>query len=149
MPLPRIFRFAFPFVALAGAAFLLSGCHRRCGWRHNTQDKADWVAKKVASELGLDAAQKAKLDTLKADLLNKQADFRALHAGLKELLIGEIRSGSIDTAKLNQGLEAREAQMKALRAFLVADFAEFHAILTPAQREKLAAKLEAMDRHCR
>jgi Spy/CpxP family protein refolding chaperone len=145
----RFFRIAFPLAALAGAVFLLSGCHRRCGWHHSPQEKADWIAKKVASELGLDAAQKAKLDTIKAALLARQADFRAVHAGFKDLLIGQIRASAVDTAKLTQGLEEREAKIKELRGFLVAEFAEFHAMLTPAQREKLAAKLEAMDRRCR
>jgi Spy/CpxP family protein refolding chaperone len=145
----RFFRFAFPVVALAGAAFLFAGCQRRCGWRHDPQHRADWIAKKVASELGLDAAQKAKLDTIKAALLARQADFKAVHAGFKDLLIGQIRAGSVDTAKLNQGLDERAAKMKELRGFLVAEFAEFHAMLTPAQREKLAAKLEGFDRHCR
>lgn len=145
----RFFRFAFPVVALAGAAFLLSGCHRRCGWHHDPKEKADWIAKKVASELGLDAAQKARLDTIKAAVLARQADFRAVHAGLKDLLIGQIRASAVDTAALSKGLEDREAKIKELRGFLVAEFAEFHAILTPAQREKLAAKLEGMGSRCR
>jgi periplasmic protein CpxP/Spy len=145
----RFFRFAVPVVALAGAAFLLSGCHRRCGWHRSPEERADWVARKIASELGLDAAQKAKLDTVKAALLARQSDFKAVHAGLKDLLIGQIRSASVDTAALDKGLEEREAKMKELRAFAVAEFAQFHAILTPAQREKLAAKLEKMGRHCR
>jgi periplasmic protein CpxP/Spy len=145
----RFFRFAVPVVALTGAAFLLSGCHRRCGWQHSPQERADWAAKKIASELGLDAGQKAKLDTIKAALLAREADFKAVHAGLKEMLIGQIRAGSVDSAALDKGLEEREAKMKDLRGFVIAEFAEFHALLTPAQREKLAAKLEKMDHHCR
>jgi Spy/CpxP family protein refolding chaperone len=145
----RIFRFAFPVLAVAGAAVLLSGCHRRCGWHHDPQQKADWIAKKVASELDLDAQQKAKLDAIKAALLARQADFRAVHAGLKDVLLGQLRASSVDTAKLNQALDEREAKIKELRGFLVGEFSEFHAMLTPAQREKLAAKLERMDRRCR
>jgi hypothetical protein len=38
--------------------------------------------------------------------------------------------------------------MKELRGFLVGEFAGFQSMLTPAQREKLAAKLEKMDRRC-
>ncbi len=148
MLLRRIFRFAVPVVALVGAACLLSGCHRRCGWRHDPEQRANWIAKKVASELGLDAAQKAKLDTIKSALLARQGDFKALHAGLKDLLIGQIRASAIDTGKINQALDEREAKMKELRGFVVGEFAEFHAILTPAQREKLAAKLEKLDRRC-
>ena len=144
----RFFRFAFPIAALAGAAFLFSGCHRRCGWRHSPEQRADWVAKKIASELDLDASQKARLDTLKAEILAKRSDFHAVHAGLKELVIGQIRASSVDTGKITQALEEREAKTKELRGFVVEEFASFHAILTPAQREKLAAKLEKWDRRC-
>ena len=145
----RFIRFAFPIAALAGTAFLLSGCHRRCGWHHSPEKRADWVARKISSELDLDAAQKAKLDTIKAAILARRSDFRAVHAGMKDILLGQIRAGAVDTSKLAQAFEEKEAKMKELRGFLVAEFAEFHAMLTPAQREKLAAKLEGWDRRCR
>jgi uncharacterized membrane protein len=145
----RIFRFAFPVLAITAGALFLTGCHRRCGWNSSPEEKANYTAKKVAGELGLNAEQKIKLDKIKADLLARKADFQAVHGGFRDLLLGQIRSASVDTAKLNQGLEEREAKMKDLRGFLVAEFAEFHAMLNPDQREKLASKLERMGRHCR
>lgn len=143
----RFFRFAIPVLAITAGAVFLSGCHRgHCGWGGSPEKKADHIAKKIAKELDLTADQKAKLDKIKGDILARKGEFTAVHAGLKETLLGQIRASSVDQGKLNQGLEDREAKIKELHGFMVAEFAEFHAMLDPAQREKLATKLE---RHCR
>jgi periplasmic protein CpxP/Spy len=147
MSVRRIFRFALPVVAITAGALFLAGCRgRHCGWNSSPEEKANHISKKIAKELDLTADQKSKLDKIKGDILARKADFSALHAGLQQTLLGQIRSASVDQAKLNQGLEDREAKMKDLRGFMVAEFAEFHAMLNPDQREKLASKLE---RHCR
>lgn len=146
----RFFRYAFPLAALAAGALAISGCgHHRCGWSKSPEEKADHIAKKLASELDLSADQKLKLDKIKLDLLGRKGDFLAVHAGMKDMLLGQLRAGSVDTAAINKGLEDREAKMKDMRGFLVSEFSEFHAMLTPAQREKLAVRLEKMGRHCR
>ncbi len=143
----RFFRIAFPVVAVAAGAFMLAGCHgRNCGWSSSPEKKADYIAKRVAKELDLTAEQKTKLDKIKSDILARKGEFTAVHAGLRETLMGQIRSTSVDTSKLNQALEDREAKIKELRGFMVAEFAEFHAMLDSTQREKLASRLES---HCR
>lgn len=143
----RFFRFAFPVIAITAGAIFLSGCHRgHCGRNASPEKKADHIAKKIAKELDLTPDQKTKLDKIKADILARKGEFTAVHAGLQETLMGQIRSPSVDQSKLNQSLEDREAKIKELRGFMVAEFAEFHAMLDSTQREKLATKLE---RHCR
>ena len=49
----------------------------------------------------------------------------------------------MDTGRLNRDMEQRAAKARELHAFLAAKFAEFHAVLEPAQREKLAARVES------
>lgn len=143
----RMLRFAFPVLAVAAGALFLTGCkHGHCGRNSSPEEKIEHMTKKLSKELDLNADQKAKLDKIKGDLLARKADFQAVHGGFHELAIGQIRAGSVDQAKLNQSLEEREAKFKELRSFMVAEFAEFHAMLDPAQREKLASNLE---RHCR
>jgi uncharacterized membrane protein len=149
MMVRRFFRYAFPLAALAVGALALSGCHRSCGWKSTPEEKANHIAKKLASELDLSSEQKLKLDKIKLDLLGRKGEFQAVHAGMKDMLLGQLRSGSADTAAINKGLEDREAKLKEMRGFLVAEFAEFHAMLNPDQREKLAVRLEKMGRHCR
>jgi Spy/CpxP family protein refolding chaperone len=143
----RIFRFALPVLALTAGAILFSGCHRNhCGWGSSPEKKADRIAKHIAKELDLTAEQRTKLDKIKADILARKGEFTAVHAGLRETLLGQIRAAAVDTSKLNAGLDDREAKIKELRGFMVAEFAEFHAMLDSTQREKLASKLE---KHCR
>jgi len=150
MMVRRFFRYVFPLAALAAGALALSGCHHRCcGWKSTAEDKANHIAKKLASELDLSADQKLKLDKIKLDLLGRKGEFQAVHAGMKDLLLGQLRAGSVDTSAVNKGLDDREAKMKEMRGFLVAELAEFHAMLNPAQREKLAVRLEKMAGHCR
>lgn len=147
MLIRRLFRFrSTPLLALtAGLAgfLLLAGCRGpHCGWNASAEEKADKVAGRIAKELDLNADQKSRLDAIKKDLLARKADFSALHQGMRMEALGQLRSGTVDADRLNRSLEDHEAKAKELRAFLVAKFAEFHAMLEPAQREKLAAHIE-------
>lgn len=143
----RIARFAFAPLLLVGlGALFLGGCRGRCGWHSSPEERADRIAKRIASKLDLNAQQRAGLDKIKTDILARRADFKAMHGGFKEELAAQFRAGSIDKTKLNASLQAREAKEQELRAFLVDELAEFHALLDSTQRAKLAAKIES---HCR
>lgn len=140
----RIFRFAPAILAVTAGALFLAGCNRHCGWHSKSpEEKAEKVTKRIASELDLNEAQRAKLDAIKDDILAHKADFGSLREGFRGEMLGQIRAESVDAAKLNGDLEQREAKAKELRAFMVAKFAEFHAILEPAQRERLASRIES------
>lgn len=150
MMIRRLFRFTPVALVVAAGAFLMAGCHRpHCGWGGTPEEKADKVAGRLAKHLDLDEAQKSRLDAIKNDLLARKGDFQALKEGFHAEALSQIRSGSVDVDKLNADLSDREAKARELRAFLVAKFAEFHAILEPAQREKLAARLEKHHKDCR
>lgn len=150
MIIRRLFRFTPAVLAVTAGALLLAGCHRRhCGWHASPEEKADKVAGRIARALDLNADQKARLDAIKADILSRKADFRSLKEGFHEEALAQVRAGSVDAEALNRSLEGREAKARELRAFLVAKFAEFHAILDPAQREKLAARIEKHMKDCR
>jgi hypothetical protein len=142
-------RFAFPFLAVAAGALLLSGCHGHHGRHGSPEDKAEWITRRLAKELDLTEAQKSRLDKVKGDVLARKDDFRALHAGFHQDVLSQLRAGSVDEAGLNRSLEEREAKVREMRTFLVSEFAEFHGILDAGQREKLAARLESMGRRCR
>lgn len=150
MTIRRLFRFAPAVLVVAAGAFLMAGCrHPHCGWGGSPEEKADKVAGRLAKELGLTEAQKSRLDAIKNDVMARKGDFKALKEGFHAEAVAQIRAGSVDVDKLNADLSEREAEAKELRAFLVAKFAEFHAILEPAQREKLAQRLEKHHKDCR
>jgi hypothetical protein len=151
MLIRRIARIAFaPLLIVAAGAFFLGGCRGgRCGWHASAEDKANHIVKRIGKELDLNAQQKAGLEKIKADVLARRKDFEAMHGGFKEELVAQLRSGQVDKAKLNQSMQAREAKEQEIRAFLVDEFAEFHALLDSSQREKLASRVESLSRRCR
>lgn len=150
MLIRRLFRFSPAVLAVAAGAFLMAGCrHHHCGWNASPEEKAAKVTHRIAKELDLSDAQKSSLEAIKNDVLARKADFSSLKEGFHAEALAQIRAGSVDVDKLNADLSDREAKAKELRAFLVTKFAEFHAILEPAQREKLAARLEKHHKDCR
>lgn len=149
MVVRKMFKFVPALMVVAAGTLLLAGCHRgHCGWS-TPEEKAEKVTKRLAKELDLSEPQRAKLDALKDDVLSRKADFKAIKDGFHGLMLGQLRAGSVDQALVNQDLETREAKAEEMRAFLVSKLAEFHAILEPAQREKLAARLESRMKDCR
>lgn len=146
----RLFRFAPAVLAVTAGALLFAGCRgHHCGWKASPEEKAERVAGRLAKELDLNDTQKAKLDGIKNDLLARKGDFSALKEGFHGEVLKQMRAGAVDANQLNLDLEQREAKAKELRALLVAKFAEFHAILGPAQREKLASRVEKHWQDCR
>ena len=135
-------------VSIFGILFLgtilFSNCHHRpYGFFHGShQKKADWITKRIAKELKLNDQQKAKLDQIKNEVLAKHGDFKEIHNGMYEAFLTEVKSESANQDKLNQLFLDREAKMKEMRSFMIEKFAEFHEILTPGQRAKLAEKME-------
>jgi Spy/CpxP family protein refolding chaperone len=150
MMVRRFFRFLPALAVVAAGTVFLAGCrHGHCGWGGTPEQKAEKVAKRIASELDLNESQRAKLDVIKDDLLARKDDFRSLREGFHGLLVGQMRSNAVDQSAMNGDIEQREAKAKELRAFLVQKFAEFHAVLEPAQRERLAARMEKHMQDCR
>lgn len=146
----RMFRYAPAFAALAAGALLLGACHpRHCAWHASPEEKADKAVKRIASHLDLDETQRARLVGIKNDLFSRKGDFAALKEGLPALILEQVRAAEMDTAVLNRDLESREAKARELHSLVVAKLAEFHAVLTPAQREKLAAHIESHLEECR
>ncbi len=143
----RFCRIAFPLLAITAGALFLAGCRgRHCGWHSSPEQKADHIVKRIGKELNLTPEQKTKLDKIKVEVLSRKADFQSIHAGMREVFLTQLRAPKVDEAKLNQGLEDREAKIKELRGFLVTEFAEFHDLLDSTQREKLASHIEG---YCR
>jgi Spy/CpxP family protein refolding chaperone len=132
-------------VVLAGC-LMAAGCHggHFCGIGKSPQDRMNWMADKLAKELSLNADQKVKLDAIKAELLKKKDEFKADRKAVQAEIKSQILSDKIDQEKLNQLFAGRQPQREEMRKLLIAKFAEFHAILTPAQRTKLAELLEKL-----
>ena len=136
---------------VAVLSFITAGCVRHCS---SPEKKAQWAANRIKKKLKLNDEQAKTVDKIKEEILAKKADFESLKEGLHKDFLEQIKSDSFDETKINQVLESKERKFKELRLFLVDKAGEFHAILTPEQREKLAKKAEKMHkrhsrRHCK
>lgn len=122
-------------VLLAGLVpFFFTGC----GCLHRGPEaKANWAVKRISSKLDLNKEQKAKLESIKNEILAKRQGWQAQGKSLKTDLVAQIRSDKIDQAKVRE-LVGENASKREMREFFIAKFAEFHAVLNPEQREKLA-----------
>ena len=138
----------FPLLLILGAgSVLFAGC-RHCG-RGDPRQRADKLVDKLQGKLDLTPDQTVQVRKLAHEIADTLGAFRGMHEGLHGDFLAQLRAATVDTAALNDTLSRREARFHETRLFLVGKFAEFHALLTPAQREKLADYLEKHKRgHC-
>lgn len=129
-----------------GASFFVDGCRSRQDHGDYSEKHADRVVEMVSDKLDLTQSQKATLENVKRDLLAKKDQMKALRSGLVNEFVEQIKSENFNKEKLNQSLEQREASFKEIRALVVTKMGEFHAVLTPEQRVKLAESLSRYSR---
>ncbi len=136
----------FAFVV---GAFFMSGCHRRASVFHRAspEKRAEWVVKRLSSELDLNENQKKEVNRIKDEILAKRKDFKVDHQQMYETVLSQVKGESVDEARLNQLFQDKETQFKEMRGFMISKFAEFHKVLTPVQREKLASKMNEFHDH--
>ncbi len=129
--------------------FFMSGCRRHaCSFHRATPEKrAEWMVKRISSELDLNDSQKKEVNRIKDEILAKKKGYKNDHHQMYEAVLAQVKGESVDEALLNQLFQDKEAQFKEMRGFMISKFAEFHKILTPAQREKLAKKMNEFHEH--
>ncbi len=125
---------AFFLLGVAG----LAGCRR-----HAPDQKAAFMVDYVAETLDLDANQRAHLDQIKDELLEKGLQMRADKAAMHSELITQLRGEEIDQDRLKSMVKDHGVKLEALIDLAIERLAEFHKTLKPEQREKLVAKLES------
>jgi Spy/CpxP family protein refolding chaperone len=133
-----------------GATLLFFNCRGGCG-RHGDMDphkRADKIVGRMEKELGLTTDQAARVKKLAYGIADSmQARWRgAMPVGAHGEMLKQLRAESVDTAALNKDMSDRAAEFQQRsaerHAMMIRTFVEFHDILTPEQRNKLAVFLE-------
>jgi len=126
---------------VALAALTLAGCY------HTPEQRAEYMVKHMTSELGLNDAQKARLESIKDEFLARRAGM----AKLREETVKEanvlMRSSEIDKARLSALVDKTQTQANDAIRFFTEKFTEIHDMLTPEQREKLVKHMEEYMEH--
>jgi uncharacterized membrane protein len=95
------------------------------------------LLRRIGASPDQERAVRAELDALSEAFLALRADARPLRGDLADLLA----SPALDAARVREKIDARLANLEALRARVAEAIARVHAVLDPAQRERLAAML--------
>jgi Spy/CpxP family protein refolding chaperone len=108
------------------------------------------ITNRIAAKLDLTESQKADLEEMVAAFAEKakamHADHESRHAEMAEL----IRQETINQEMVDQMIAEKFDRMKEMTNFAVAQLIDFHATLTPEQREKIAQHMEEhASRKCR
>ncbi len=102
----------------------------------------EWVADKLTSKLDLDEAQIAKLNSIKSELVAKHKELKPKRDAWMTEVISQIRKDSVDVKSLDKLSSEQDSRHVEMRKLFQAKMIEFHAVLKPEQREKLADLVE-------
>ena len=122
---------------LISGVSLFSGCRR-----HSHGHKAEFMVDYISETLDLSENQQAQLNQIKDQVMTKARQMHADNESMREELIAQLRSEEIDEVRVKAVIAEHRAQMDEVVDLVVDRLAEFHRTLTPAQKEKLVAKIE-------
>ena len=78
----------------------------------------------------------------------KHAQMHANHEDMRTVLFNELRKDQLTADDIKQVFESRRPAFEEMLTVISEGIADFHAVLTPEQREKLVADLEAHKGGC-
>ena len=128
----------FPVILLAGT-YLMTSCRA-----HSPEERAEWVSKRIVSQLDLDAAQQTKLAAVKTEWVAFQISQREIRRGRLSELSAAIESGKLDAARVTAMMDDGIKAMRKESPRLIALVSDLNASLNAAQRATLAKKIEQL-----
>ncbi len=131
-------------VVIALMAGVFVGCGHRA-YHSGSQDPGmhvEWLSGKIADRLELTADQKTKLEGIVADLHEKRQEGRTWRQSMRQDVINLVRQEQIEQKDIDRLVDMHRQHMDQMITFLGDRVIQFHALLTPEQREKLAGEIE-------
>ncbi len=113
---------------------LVGGCSRHY---RSPEKRAEFVVKKINSELDLNDSQKKELYRIKDEILSKRKELKLQGPRIPAEVLTEFRQPALDEKKINKSFELEMNKMIEMRTFMTKKAVEFHSILTPEQRNQL------------
>ncbi len=112
------------------------------------EEKVAWVNQWVTKKLDLNATQQAELTRMLTEMADKHAALHAMRSDFRQDFLDELRKEQLRPEELKQLVESRRPAFEEMLDLAARNLAAFHAMLTPEQREKLVAGLEAHRERC-
>lgn len=123
--------------ALAAVIVLfLVGCAR------TPEQRANRIVEHIADDLKLNESQKVELYKIKDEFLARRLDMIAARNEGYDEAIQLMKSDTIDRGKLDELVKKSQSRTDDTIQFFFTKLAEFHDMLTPEQRTKVAEHME-------
>lgn len=131
-------------VSAAAVIFAMVGCGHQKFWNHedSPEARAAWVVKKVSDRLDLNPQQQEELNRISKEVMARRDEIRASREQSRQQVLAMVRSDAINRAELERLVNEKKAQIEEMIPFFMDKALAFHAMLTPEQRETLAAEIE-------
>jgi periplasmic protein CpxP/Spy len=145
----KTLKYSVAAIAAGALAIGIMGCG---GWHHgrhcSPEKAAGFAVKRISSKLDLNDAQRAKLEAIKDEALVKFKEAHGDRDAAHQQAIDLVKKDRLNGADIDKLFTEREEQMKKLKPFVIEKLVEFHAMLTPAQRVKLAELMKEHHGRC-
>jgi len=138
------------FTAVAGviaAGIAIGGCAKKRFLYKSPEKRAEFIVKKLTRTLDLTRDQVEKLNKIKNEILARTKNFRNDREDLYNQAIALIKSDKLDANALKNWISRHEQIRNELKPFIIDKIIEFHDMLTPEQKNKLAEKMEKLHRY--
>jgi protein CpxP len=103
---------------------------------------SDCINHRLAKKLDLSDSQKAALAGIRDAVSAVHLSYRSDAESDFNTFLAEIGKDTLDQAVLNRMAQKHKACMEAIQASVIEKWTAFHATLTPAQKQKLAAMIK-------
>lgn len=129
-------KIAFIIGIISLLALILGGCRP-----HSPEERAEYAAERVTSYLELDESQQAELNRIKNDWIESHQQVRQMHKEVMEEALLLLEQDSISDEEFNALVDKVKAHIMERVDSHANHLREFHATLTPEQRQKAVEKL--------
>jgi periplasmic protein CpxP/Spy len=126
-------------IGMVGGMLFFTGCRHDDGRRPDPER----IVSEISDRLSLDDMQRSRLTEMVNDLKDDIMAYHDAEPDPHGQLAEMIRSERLDEIELQQMYTAKREKVDRLAEKVIKDLAEFHALLTPEQRENLAKRIEA------
>ncbi len=118
------------------------GCGNRHCFHRSPEKKAQWVVNRIAGKLDMTDSQEKKLEKIKDEVLAKMEKHKTEHQSMHDEALQLVKKEKLTKADLEKLFAQREQRYRELlKPFIIEKMLDFHAILTPEQKNQLAEKM--------
>ena len=120
----------------------VTACKRGCHPGGFDEFDLSAVTNRIASQLNLTESQKAQLEQMAGEIMEKANTMHVDREAHRQQLADLVRQDTIDRAVVDGMIDQKMVQMREMADFVLERLIVFHGTLTPEQREKIATRIE-------